>query len=92
MTEASFSGEAVACFLVLPAFFEQHICKGLEMKLVLAALVAGGSVLYAKLSGPEASGSFRTGTVTRGDMLITVGATGILQPEEVVDIGAQVFR
>ena len=28
--------------------------------------------------------------VTRGDLLITVGATGILQPEEVVDIGAQV--
>lgn len=54
------------------------------------AIVAGGSVLYAKLKAPPRTAAFRTGNVKRGDLLITVGTTGIVQPEEVVDIGAQV--
>ena len=35
-------------------------------------------------------GSFRTTAVTRGDLLATISATGTVEPEEVVDIGAQV--
>jgi len=33
---------------------------------------------------------FRTAPVTRGDLLATISATGTVEPEEVVDIGAQV--
>lgn len=34
--------------------------------------------------------SFKTAEVTRGDLLLTIDATGTLEPEEVVDVGAQV--
>src|SRR5512135_1288982 len=34
--------------------------------------------------------AFRTATVRRGDMLATINATGTLEPEEVVDVGAQI--
>src|SRR5947209_1206927 len=34
--------------------------------------------------------SFRTAAVQRGDMVITISATGTVEPEEVVDVGAQV--
>src|SRR4051812_42564755 len=34
--------------------------------------------------------SFRTVEVRRGDLLATINATGTLEPEEVVDVGAQV--
>jgi HlyD family secretion protein len=34
--------------------------------------------------------SLRTAPVTRGDLLATISATGTVEPEEVVDIGAQV--
>jgi len=33
---------------------------------------------------------FRTTPITRGDLLATISATGTVEPEEVVDIGAQV--
>lgn len=33
---------------------------------------------------------FRTATVTRGDLLTTIRASGTLEPEEMVDVGAQV--
>jgi HlyD family secretion protein len=36
------------------------------------------------------SHSFRTTPITRGDLLATISATGTVEPEEVVDIGAQV--
>jgi HlyD family secretion protein len=34
--------------------------------------------------------AFQTAPVTRGDLLATISATGTVEPEEVVDIGAQV--
>ena len=41
---------------------------------------------------PKAAGvaTFRTAIVTRGDLVTTVGATGTIEPEQVVDIGSQV--
>ena len=41
---------------------------------------------------PKAAGvaRFRTAIVTRGDLVTTVGATGTIEPEQVVDIGSQV--
>ncbi|MBM4273209.1 MAG: HlyD family efflux transporter periplasmic adaptor subunit [Deltaproteobacteria bacterium] len=38
----------------------------------------------------QESNSFRTVPVNRGDLLATISATGTVEPEEVVDIGAQV--
>ncbi len=58
--------------------------------LVLVGLVAGGAAFYSKFIGGEPTTNFRTAEVHRGDLVITVNATGTLEPEEVVDIGAQV--
>ena len=33
---------------------------------------------------------FRTAVVTRGELLVTINATGTVEPEEVIDVGAQV--
>jgi HlyD family secretion protein len=58
--------------------------------LVLVGLVAGGAAFYSKFLGSEQTTNFRTAEVHRGDLVITVNATGTLEPEEVVDIGAQI--
>jgi HlyD family secretion protein len=40
--------------------------------------------------GNAQTATFRTDQVTRGDILVTIRATGTVEPEEVVDVGAQV--
>jgi len=64
------------------------------MKILIALVVTilllvGGWLLYVKLTAPPAF-AYRTAEVKRGDLLATISATGTLEPEEVVDVGAQV--
>jgi HlyD family secretion protein len=54
---------------------------------VLVALLAIMGFLYRNGSSGT---TFRTVPVKRGDLLATISATGTVEPEEVVDIGAQV--
>ena len=57
--------------------------------LALLAIVAGGAGWYwhsAQGSGVE----YKTATVRRGDVVSSISAIGTLEPEEVVDVGAQV--
>jgi HlyD family secretion protein len=60
--------------------------------IVLAALsligAAGGGVWYLR-NGHVAS-AFRTVAIQRGDMVVTVNATGTVQPEKLVNVGAQI--
>lgn len=53
---------------------------------VVAALAFMGFVLR----GSRNLGTFRTAMVKRGDLQAAISATGTVEPEEVVDIGAQV--
>lgn len=55
---------------------------------VLGGLAYGGYRYWASRGSvvPE----FRTATVTRGELLATISATGTVEPEEVIDVGAQV--
>ena len=57
--------------------------------LVVGLLAVGGIAWYAK-GRATGSGGFRTTEVKRGDLVATIGATGTVEPEEVVDVGAQV--
>ena len=58
---------------------------------MLAAIGFGGTAIYNKYFRANTQASpFRTEKVTRGDMFITVRATGTVEPEDTVDIGAQV--
>ena len=59
-------------------------------------VIAGAAVVVALLflvyltRGSGKSAGFRTVPVKRGDLQATISATGTVEPEEVVDIGAQV--
>jgi len=58
--------------------------------LVLLVLVGGGlGFWYWRVQAGQAS-TFKTAAVERGYLEATIGATGTLEPEEVIDIGAQV--
>ncbi len=57
---------------------------------LLVLLAAGGVGLWYRYGGGDAAVAFRTTTVTRGDLLVTISATGTVEPEELVDVGAQV--
>jgi HlyD family secretion protein len=59
--------------------------------LLLAALVAVGASGWWYVSGrPEPKTRYRTAVADRGEVLTTINATGTIEPEEVIDIGAQV--
>ena len=66
----------------------KRLYKGILVLLLLAVL-GGVTVLYFD-GGKAQSVLFRTVEVTRGNLLVSIGATGTLEPEEVVDVGAQV--
>ena len=55
---------------------------------VLAAVAAGGYFGLAR--GGTAGPSYRAEVATRADLLSSVAATGTLEPEDVIDVGAQV--
>lgn len=66
--------------------------RSLKQRLALALLLVLILVLatwFWKRNHQDANG-FRTAMVTRGDLLASISATGTVEPEEVVDIGAQV--
>ncbi|MGH7176916.1 MAG: efflux RND transporter periplasmic adaptor subunit [Tepidisphaeraceae bacterium] len=57
--------------------------------LILLLCAAGAGWWYFGANGGDASG-FTSATVQRGDLLVSISATGTVEPEEVIDVGAQV--
>jgi HlyD family secretion protein len=58
---------------------------------IFLGLAVGGTALYTKFYRSDSDENrFRVEKVTRGDLQINVRATGTVEPEETVDIGAQV--
>jgi HlyD family secretion protein len=69
-----------------------HTRRRLGARLLLAALVVGAA-LYLVLGRSGRSTAlqpYHTETVTRGDLTVTVSATGNLQPTNQVDVGSEV--
>lgn len=66
--------------------------KKLVVIVVVLALLAGGGFGAYKVLKPSnsAAGEFKTASVAKGDLVATIGATGTIEPEEVIDVGAQV--
>ena len=58
--------------------------------LVLVGIAGGGAYYYVNQYTAEPTTSFRTAQVKQGDLAATISATGTVEPEEVVDVGAQV--
>jgi HlyD family secretion protein len=58
---------------------------------IIAVLWAGGAVGYWYWDDARTNRArFRTVAIHRGDLTTTISATGTIEPEEVVDVGAQV--
>lgn len=61
--------------------------------IILAAVLGllGGVIIVWYWHGAEpAAATLRTAVLKRGDLVATVSATGTIEPEEVIDVGAQV--
>ncbi|NLF09945.1 MAG: RND transporter, partial [Pirellulaceae bacterium] len=58
--------------------------------LLIAVVVAAGGAAYYVHNNRAEKTSFRTALIERGELAITIDASGTLQPEEVVDVGAQI--
>jgi HlyD family secretion protein len=54
---------------------------------MLLAVIAGA---FRHCEEKQSRPVFRTSVIKRGDLLITVSATGTVEPEQVIDVGAQV--
>jgi len=65
-----------------------------KIKTIIAVLVVfgliGATVAWYQKSGAEDGNNFRTAQVTLGDLRLNISATGTVEPEEVIDVGAQV--
>jgi HlyD family secretion protein len=58
--------------------------------LLVIGLAAGGAAYYTTHMAADPATNFRTVAIKRGDLLSTITATGTVEPEEVVDVGAQI--
>jgi HlyD family secretion protein len=67
------------------------LLKGLLVLVLLGAGLGGVSAGgWYLLYGRHAGASYRTATAEKGNLLATISATGTIEPEEVIDVGAQV--
>src|SRR5215470_19945646 len=57
---------------------------------LILALAAAGFGGWYYFYGSHPTAAYRTAPVERGTLLATISATGTIQPEEVIDVGAQV--
>ena len=58
--------------------------------IAVVVVVAALALTVYLLRSSSSSAGFRTVQVQRGDLQATISATGTVEPEEVVDVGAQV--
>jgi HlyD family secretion protein len=64
--------------------------KKILLLLLAAVLLGGGAYAWYAYGSGNAKMPFRTEAVKRGELLATISATGTLEPEDVIDVGAQV--
>ena len=61
----------------------------MSIAILIAGLVGGAAVWWWQTRN-HSQLSFRTATVKRGNVTASISASGTIEPEEVVDVGAQV--
>jgi len=61
-----------------------------RLVLAIAILLIGAMSMWVKNRGDKDVSPFRTAPVSRADVVATITATGTVEPEESIDIGAQV--
>lgn len=58
--------------------------------LVILFLVCIAAIIWRFRTGSSEAVSFRTSEAAHGELLVSIRATGTIEPEEVIDVGAQV--
>ena len=66
----------------------KRLIKKIVIMLILVGLVGTAAAYFWRGNGQSVS--FRTARVTRGELLVSISATGTVEPEEVINVGAQV--
>jgi HlyD family secretion protein len=75
-------------FLAKLTHLDQRWLRLALLGLAVVALAAAGWWFMSR--NHQGNGSFRTAPLVQGDLQATISATGTVEPEEVVDVGAQV--
>lgn len=65
------------------------LIQRIAIVLAALALIGAATAWYRNRSEDDAI-AYQTAAVTRGDLTVSISATGTVEPEEVVDVGAQV--
>jgi len=58
--------------------------------ILIAVLLLGSLATWQLTRSKGKDNAYRTAELKRGDLLVTISATGTVEPEEVIDVGAQV--
>src|SRR5438105_5672720 len=58
--------------------------------LLLVLIAIGGGIFWYAQGRSASANTFKTVPVKRGELVATISATGTVEPEEVIDVGAQV--
>ena len=64
--------------------------KTIVVLLVVVAVGAGGAAYYATYRNTDPPMTFQTAAIKRDTLLVTTGATGTAEPEDLIDVGTQV--
>jgi len=67
----------------------KRLNKRVIVALIVLGLLGAGATWYFQRKNGQAL-SYRTAEAKRGDLLVSISATGTVEPEEVIDVGAQV--
>jgi HlyD family secretion protein len=65
------------------------LTKGVILGTIVLGILGGGAAWYFKSNNAQVV-FYQTGQVTRGDLIVSISATGTIEPEQVIDVGAQV--
>ena len=68
----------------------KKVMRWLVLILILAVIGVLAEWGYKKYAGPGDQLVFRTEKITRGNLMRTITATGTVEPEELINVGAQV--
>ncbi len=88
MTPSTSSGASVAAVLAQGSARRRN-SRVLWIGMALALVACGAIVVLVRSRGEDSTGRYETATVSRGDLRVTVSATGTIEPTNQVEVGSE---